>query len=80
MEFPNVPAFGSVNLSAVGGGSGMADLFVEPFVLGWHAKRADVQLAEAIRTYGTLQSGSLRQRRLGLLRKPRADGHDVLRH
>jgi hypothetical protein len=40
---PGIP-----NLSAVGGGGGLADTFVEPFGLGWHLKRADFQIAEAM--------------------------------
>ncbi|WP_433966875.1 SphA family protein [Tunturiibacter gelidiferens] len=30
------------NLGATGGGSGFADLFVQPVNLGWHLKRADI--------------------------------------
>jgi hypothetical protein len=40
---PGIP-----DLSAAGGGSGMSDTFVEPFGLGWHLKRADFLVAEAI--------------------------------
>jgi hypothetical protein len=40
---PGIP-----NLSAAGGGSGLADLFVEPISLGWHLKRADIQVAEGL--------------------------------
>jgi hypothetical protein len=40
---PGIP-----NLSAVAGGGGLSDLFVEPFGLGWHMKRADFQVAEAM--------------------------------
>jgi hypothetical protein len=36
------------NLTASAGGSGLADLFVQPFTLGWHLKRADIFAAEAI--------------------------------
>ena len=43
VQNPGVP-----NLTAVGGGGGMADTFIEPFALGWHLKRADFQIAEAI--------------------------------
>ena len=32
------------NLGASGGGSGIADTFVEPLNLGWHLKRADVNV------------------------------------
>jgi len=35
------------NLSAGAGGSGFADLFVEPLNLGWHLKRADVNVGYA---------------------------------
>jgi hypothetical protein len=38
----------STNVSVSVGGSGLSDLFVEPFALGWHLKRADVQAVEAI--------------------------------
>src|SRR5271155_1490111 len=37
----------STNLSAGGGGSGFADTFVEPLNLGWHLKRADVNVGYA---------------------------------
>jgi hypothetical protein len=37
----------STNLSAGGGGSGFADMFVEPVNLGWHLKRADVNVGYA---------------------------------
>src|SRR5277367_6501887 len=40
---PGIP-----NLNAVAGGGGLADTFIEPFALGWHLKRADIQVAEAI--------------------------------
>jgi hypothetical protein len=40
---PGIP-----NLSGVAGGGGMADTFVEPFGVGWHLKRADFQVAEAM--------------------------------
>jgi hypothetical protein len=40
---PGIP-----NLNAVAGGSGLADLFVEPFSVGWHLKRADIQVAEGL--------------------------------
>src|SRR4030081_1724716 len=32
----------STNLSAGGGGSGFADMYVQPVNIGWHLKRADV--------------------------------------
>jgi len=38
---------GAPNLSAAAGGSGVGDLFVQPFTLGWHLKRADIQVADA---------------------------------
>jgi hypothetical protein len=40
---PGIP-----NLNAVAGGSGLADLFVEPIAVGWHLKRADIQVAEGL--------------------------------
>ncbi len=40
---PGIP-----NLSAVAGGGGLADTFVEPLGLGWHLKRADIQVGEAL--------------------------------
>src|ERR1700734_469031 len=40
---PGIP-----NLSAAGGGGGLADTFVAPFGLGWHLKRVDIQVAEAM--------------------------------
>jgi hypothetical protein len=39
---PNFP-----NLSAAGGSSGLADLWIQPFSLGWHLKRADLQVMDA---------------------------------
>jgi|SRR5215469_3625062 len=32
------------DLSAAGGGSGLADLWIQPIGLGWHLKRADIQV------------------------------------
>ena len=43
-DIPN-PIF--PNLSAAGGGSGLADLWLQPFGLGWHFKRADIQVMNA---------------------------------
>jgi hypothetical protein len=40
---PGIP-----NLSAVAGGSGLADLLIEPIGIGWHLKRADIQVTEAM--------------------------------
>jgi hypothetical protein len=40
---PGIP-----NLSAAGGGSGLADLFIQPIGLGWHLKRADLQVMEGV--------------------------------
>jgi hypothetical protein len=37
----------STDLSAAGGGSGFADMFVQPVNLGWHLKRADVNAGYA---------------------------------
>jgi len=36
------------NLGAAGGGSGLADLWVQPFTVGWHLKRWDIQVGDAI--------------------------------
>jgi hypothetical protein len=35
------------NLGAAAGGKGIADLFLQPFNIGWHLKRADVQVNDA---------------------------------
>jgi hypothetical protein len=40
---PGIP-----NLSAAGGGGGLADLFIQPIAIGWHLKRADIQVAEGV--------------------------------
>jgi hypothetical protein len=40
---PGIP-----NLSAVGGGGGLADTFVTPIAMGWHLKRADIQVQEGL--------------------------------
>jgi hypothetical protein len=37
----------ALNLSAGGGGSGFADMYVQPLNLGWHLKRADVVVGYA---------------------------------
>ena len=34
------------DLSAAGGGGGLADLWLQPFNFGWHLKRADIQLMD----------------------------------
>jgi hypothetical protein len=39
---PNLP-----DLKAAGGGSGLADLWIQPINLGWHLKRADLQVMNA---------------------------------
>jgi hypothetical protein len=36
------------NLGVSGGGHGVADLWVQPFTLGWHLKRADIQVGDAL--------------------------------
>ena len=36
------------NLTASGGGSGLTDLWFQPFTLGWHMKRADIQVADGL--------------------------------
>jgi hypothetical protein len=40
---PGIP-----NLSLAGGGGGLADLFLIPVALGWHLKRADILVGEAV--------------------------------
>lgn len=35
------------NLSAAGGGSGITDLWIQPLTIGWHLKRADLQVMDA---------------------------------
>jgi hypothetical protein len=35
------------NLSAAGGSSGLADLWIQPFTIGWHLKRWDLQVGDA---------------------------------
>jgi hypothetical protein len=42
---PNLP-----NLSATAGGSGLADLWIQPLGLGWHLKRVDLQIMDAFMT------------------------------
>ncbi len=43
-----IPAAGNANLSSAGGGAGLADLFFQPFTLGWHMKRLDFLVADAL--------------------------------
>lgn len=38
---------GIPNLGAAGGGSGLADLWLQPFTVGWHLKRWDLQVGDA---------------------------------
>jgi hypothetical protein len=38
---------GVPNLSGAGGGSGLADLWFQPFTVGWHLKRWDIQVGDA---------------------------------
>ena len=38
---------GVPNLGAAGGGSGLADLWLQPFTLGWHLQRWDIQVGDA---------------------------------
>jgi hypothetical protein len=40
---PGIP-----NLSGAGGGGGLADLFLQPFSLGWHKPRVDFLVAEGL--------------------------------
>jgi hypothetical protein len=41
-----VPVTGNT-LNLAGGGTGLADLWIQPFTIGWHLKRWDIQLADA---------------------------------
>ena len=41
-DFPRFP-----NIGVTGGGYGISDLWVQPFGLGWHLKRADIQVLDA---------------------------------
>jgi hypothetical protein len=41
------PIPGGPGLNLSGGGSGLADLWIQPFTLGWHLKRWDVQVGDA---------------------------------
>ena len=38
---------GVTNLGAAGGGSGPADLWLQPFTVGWHLRRWDIQVGDA---------------------------------
>jgi hypothetical protein len=42
-----VASFTGTNLNAAGGGSGFADMYVQPLNMGWHLKRADVNVGYA---------------------------------
>jgi hypothetical protein len=42
------PLGGNTNLSAAGGGAGLADLLFQPLTLGWHEKRVDFLVADAM--------------------------------
>jgi len=42
-DFPHFP-----NLTAGGGGEGIADTWIQPLTLGWHLKRADIWVGDAI--------------------------------
>jgi len=42
------PIPGGPGLSLSGGGSGLADLWVQPFTVGWHLKRWDLQVGDAL--------------------------------
>jgi hypothetical protein len=41
------PVNGIENLKLTGGGTGLADIFLQPFTLGWHLKRVDFLVADA---------------------------------
>jgi len=43
-----IPPLGGVNLSGAAGGGGLADLYVQPFTLGWHEKRVDFLIADGM--------------------------------
>jgi hypothetical protein len=43
-----IPPLGNANLSAAGGGGGLADLFIQPLSLGWHKPRVDFMVAEGM--------------------------------
>ena len=42
-----VPNQGATNLGVAGGGTGVADLWLQPFTLGWHMKRLDFTVGDA---------------------------------
>jgi hypothetical protein len=42
-----IPPLGNANLSGTAGGGGLADLYIQPFTLGWHLKRVDFLVADA---------------------------------
>lgn len=42
------PPLGNGNLSLAVGGSGLADLYIQPFTLGWHLKRLDFMVADGL--------------------------------
>jgi hypothetical protein len=43
----DIPSLTVPNLTATGGGSGLADLWLQPFELGWHLKRLDFLVGDA---------------------------------
>src|SRR5215469_1108383 len=43
----DIPNLANPDLTATGGGSGLADLWIQPFTLGWHLKRFDIFVADA---------------------------------
>jgi hypothetical protein len=43
-----IPPLGNANLSGAAGGGGLADLYIQPFTLGWHEKRVDFMVAEGM--------------------------------
>ena len=45
-DFP-LPNQGATNLGVSGGGIGLADLWLQPFTLGWHWKRLDFTVGDA---------------------------------
>jgi hypothetical protein len=43
-----IPALGNANLSGAAGGAGLADLYIQPFTLGWHLKRLDFLVTDGL--------------------------------
>ena len=72
---------GVPNLSAAGGGSGLADLWLQFFTLGWHLKRADLRVGNAwMVPTGRYSPGGLEQRWDRIFWKSLTNGNDFLHH